>query len=426
MKLKKTLLSILLLCSLCFCFTSVSAAEQGDLSLALSDSAWMKVDGQFRSRFLFNSGKDLNSDNENSEFISQRFRLGTELGFKDNFRIYAQLQDVRVWGEETSTLGDYTANGFDFHQAFGEVTLCEKHKFRLGRQEIALDSQRLVGSVGWADQGRSFDGARFMADHGDFEFNLFFTKVVEKHSINASQMDYDFGGVWFKYNKLNLFKPSFLFLADTDYTKDQKRFTTGLHATGKSNEFNYIFEFYYQFGDMGKNDIAAFMGSLKAGYNSKGDYKPSFHLFADYLSGDDDANDDTIKSFDTLFATNHKFYGYVDFFTNIPVHTKNMGLIDTGAVATITPCDKGKFSLAFHKFILAQEDGSGEKDLGWEIDAVAKRGIRKNLTLSLGYSLFSPGEAMINMKATKDNMGNEIKNEDMEHFAFMMLVMNFK
>ena len=36
-------------------------------------------------------------------------------------RAFAQIQDVRVWGEETNTLADFSADRFDLHQAWVEL-----------------------------------------------------------------------------------------------------------------------------------------------------------------------------------------------------------------------------------------------------------------------------------------------------------------
>lgn len=54
----------------------------------------------------------------------------------------------------------------------------------------------------------------------------------------------------------------------------------------------------------------------------------SLTLWYDLLSGDADPNDGDTKVFDTMFATNHKFYGFADMFLNISVHTGGQGLQD--------------------------------------------------------------------------------------------------
>lgn len=56
----------------------------------------------------------------------------------------------------------------------------------------------------------------------------------------------------------------------------------------------------------------------------------SLGLGGDYLSGNSDGTNIGSKSnnFNTLYATNHKFYGYMDYFLNIPTDSKQRGLID--------------------------------------------------------------------------------------------------
>ena len=38
--------------------------------------------------------------------------------------------------------------------------------------------------------------------------------------------------------------------------------------------------------------------------------------------------------FNTLYATNHKYYGFMDYFIDIPRHTYGLGLIDIHAKAS--------------------------------------------------------------------------------------------
>ena len=75
---------------------------------------------------------------------------------------FVQVQDVRLWGEEGNTLGDFNANNFDLHQ--GYVTLNGINEsglsIRVGRQAIVFGGQRLIGAVEWTQQGRVFDGLR--------------------------------------------------------------------------------------------------------------------------------------------------------------------------------------------------------------------------------------------------------------------------
>ena len=103
------------------------------------------------------------------------------------------LQDVRLWGSEASppgavpdaTLFDYSAGGFDAHQAYVTAHFGNS-QVRVGRQELALDSQRLIGAVDWTLQGRSFDAIRAMWKSGKNQANIFAAMVRDSDAFMAT------------------------------------------------------------------------------------------------------------------------------------------------------------------------------------------------------------------------------------------------
>ena len=89
----------------------------GPLTLKVGDVASITPLLQYRLRFLAHSGKDL-APGGTFDAFSHRARLGMKVRALRWFSAMIQLQDVRLWGEETNTLGDYRADGFDVHQAW--------------------------------------------------------------------------------------------------------------------------------------------------------------------------------------------------------------------------------------------------------------------------------------------------------------------
>jgi len=63
---------------------------------------------------------------------------------------------------------------------------------------------------------------------------------------------------------------------------------------------------------------------------------PVLSAGVDYLSGDDGEDETKYKVFNTLYATNHKFYGFMDYFLNLPVHTYGKGLMDMHGKLNLT------------------------------------------------------------------------------------------
>lgn len=82
----------------------------------------------------------------------------------DRVAVVLQAQDSRRFGEESS-VADGSADALDMHQAFLELRRPGRTTvgLRLGRQEVALADERLVGRRPWSQVGNSFDGVRLDA-----------------------------------------------------------------------------------------------------------------------------------------------------------------------------------------------------------------------------------------------------------------------
>ena len=106
----------------------------------------------------------------------------------------------------------------------------------------------------------------------------------------------------------------------------------------------------------------------------------------DLLSGDDDPADGETKVFDTLFATNHKFYGYADYFLNIPVHTATQGLQDAAIKTSYALRQDLKVGLDLHSFALAEKGALDSAHLGEEIDLTLNYRYSKQVVCLAGFS----------------------------------------
>jgi hypothetical protein len=145
--------------------------------------------------------------------------------------------------------------------------------------------------------------------------------------------------------------------------------------------------------------------------------QPAFTVGIDYLSGDDDQSDDTYKVFDTLYATNHKFYGYMDYFLNIPTHTLGLGLSDIHAKVAVQAHKDVSVRLAFHTFMsnadFVATDGSTSTSFGNEVDLTVVYKYTDRLSFTGGASVFAPGEIF---KATR--------GEDLGTWAYVSTIVN--
>ena len=145
-------------------------------------------------------------------------------------------------------------------------------------------------------------------------------------------------------------------------------------------------------------------------------------LWYDYLSGDDDLDDDKTKVFDTLFATNHKYYGYADLFLNIPVHTGGLGLQDLALKAALPLSDQVSLGVHGHSFRTAQKGDLESSHLGEEVDLTLTYKYRPGFTVVAGLSRVMADDSMTSVTRYKNSI--EDWNGDMT-FTYLMTNTSF-
>lgn len=361
---------------------------------------------QLRTRINRNDGRDGSTAGRATLYFDNVARLSLKLTHASGLAAFAQVQDVRVWGEETDTLLDYSAQGFDLHQGYGDIPLMKDQLvLRVGRQEIKILEERLVGAVAWTSQARSFDAVRLRWTPKELRVDgdLFVSMIRDIDSVspgpptNTGGQTALFAGA---VSSIRLIEgddnPNTLTVqAFFDYAHNdkRKRVTVGLYDRGSVGAFRYRVEGYFQGGKLDGATIAAWMVGLEAGVLFEKAKKLQISLWADILSGTDDATDRATKAFDTLYATNHAFYGFADFFSNIPAQLNGRGLVDIALKTSIQPCPKLNLALHLHQF-LAQNDQGGDKDLGREIDLVASYRPWEPAEFFFGLFTMLPGDGM--------------------------------
>jgi len=321
-----------------------------------------------------------------------RIRLGARVGLTSWIAAFAQLQDARAWGTEGNTLTDASADQLDLHQGYADLGSAERVLGRLGRQEVSLGDERLVGAVGWTNTGRSFDGARILGKAGGLDWTVFWMNVAERDSLQTvgpnpqiNQGENDDGWLMggFASGKLGGATAELTALYDRNAVTS-KSYTVNLRVHGAAAAFRYDVAGAYQFGP----DRSAYFASGRAGT----DLGPAaLAAQVDYLSGDDDPAAGDVKAFNTLYATNHKFYGYMDYFLNIPGQLDQAGLLDAvlrGGVATSAAT---RVRADLHHFRLARDRGNG-KTLGTELDLVGTWSLATVAGLEAGGGVFFPSE----------------------------------
>jgi len=378
-----------------------------DVSAAQSSDR-LSLTGQIRQRSEY-SAKDFDAGNDNTFFSLLRTRINLGVTATDDVKAFVQFQDSRTWGGGNPGAARGTMDGsapmLDVHQAYFSVqNLFESGlTAKIGRQEINIGNQRLIGAVGWHNVGRTFDAARFGYALETGSIDLFAARLIGNTGAPRGQ---NLFGAVATFPLASHHTVTALALLDNNTTAITggpdngqnllQRFTTGFALNGATSGLDVEVEAYYQMGDQfepatGKlGSIGAYLVSGKLGYvvNESNGFKIG-GLFT-ILSGDDSAGDGDVKNFDTLFATNHKFYGFMDYFVGAGSFAR--GLQDMGVSFGMKPNPKTSLSLDLHNFTAPQAAAGLKTGLGQEVDFTVNHTYNSALSIVGGVSVFVPGD----------------------------------
>jgi|AP95_1055475.scaffolds.fasta_scaffold11559_2 hypothetical protein len=350
------------------------------------------VTGQVRTRLEWN---DEDFDNGRADVLQLlRSRLRVEGNPEEHTRVVVEVQDARLYGEEVNTL-DGAGDRVDFHQAF--VTVDEFYdrpvSISIGRQELSLGSERLLGAVAWSNVGRSFDAVKLR--YGTESYGEVLNAKLAERGVRDLNL-------WGAYGHIqrqgHSFEPYALFEHDKSFIDRQRRLTVGLWTAGEfasatGQILGYEVEGAFQRGDRKTTDIRTWMAAARLIYRGTSWTKPRVEVGLDWLSGDENPGDRDDRAFDTLFATNHRFYGLMDLFTDIPRDTDSRGLVDVMLKGELWASEDVRVGLQVHQLSLAS-GGEGGRNLGQEADAVLTFRFNDAFAIDWGGLIFVPGNAM--------------------------------
>jgi hypothetical protein len=350
--------------------------------------------GSVRPRF---EARDV--DGSDSRFFTgmeTRVSLARALG--TDARIFIQVQDVRLWGEERSTF-DSSADAFDLSQGYLELG----HRgvsplwLRAGRQEMEFAEGRLVGTNPWRLGRRSFDGVRGAWAALDGTVVDFFGMQLRESEATPVTSDAAFFGVWSETSlgggrSLHLFA-----LHDRDERQaSTARTTLGTYYTGSTGIVTYRAEGAYQTGEAAGLDVSAWMLAARVGapvFQGRGDVHASY----DYYSGDAAPATGESGAFSDLFGRNHPFFGEADLFGDVPGATNGRGLQDISVGLGWNVLDEGRLTVALHQFLVADDQGLAGSTLADEVDLRLGWPVMTGIDLLTGgawVSLAESGEAV--------------------------------
>ncbi len=370
-----------------------------------------KIQAEFRPRFEIRDGiKAPLTDGDKAAIITtQRSRLN--LGYNnDDIELHFSIQDVRTWGDELYKTDSPVLN---VYEAYAGYIFNDNFSFRLGRQKLSYDNKRLFGDRNWNNVGASHDVALLKYTKNGFNAHLIFAYNNDKEKLSESNYPLNYykylSFLWLNKKFNDKFSASLIHVVDGNQLEDSNdtiltRFTSGFYAKGSTGNLGFDAAFYLQYGTSPDNeDLSAYYFSFGPYYKISEDFKVL--LAVEYFSGDDAMNNNgTSNSFSKLYGNGHGPYGYMDYFTELPKHTKSGGLMDAYLRLNYDLGEKTTTELTFHNFQLTNNiidtltnpgtPVAADKQLGVEVDFMIKHKLNKAAEFRAGYSSMFANKTM--------------------------------
>jgi hypothetical protein len=427
-------------------------------------NAQLTLSGQIRTRSELRDGQGTLpvKDTVPAFFTSQRTRLNAAFS-AHRLKAFVALQDVRVWGQDASTINRITTDSYDgfmMHEAWAEISLVDTGKvvkdftLKIGRQELVYDDVRLFGNLDWLQQARRHDAAVLKFAHNGWatHFGAAFNQNAERKSntiYNGTPIGYPAGtngltshykSLQFLYisKKLHFGNVSLLTVkddfsrfhfAEADAEKKNpiferrvwSRYTTGVNVFGTAlRKISFAGSAFYQGGHY-REGTALNEYLLSASMMYAAGRKFSIGPGVDITSGNNGADpSQRFKRFDPLYGTPHKFWGYMDYFYVADGFGSN-GLVNAYIKSRYKAKDNVTLTLDVHHFALpdAVYNESGEaftKTLAREVDFVFNYGLTKMINIEGGYCVLAATSAMASPKVKNIKRADTLAN-----WAYLMI-----
>ena len=279
--------------------------------LALGEKSFVSVGGDIRTEFQRLRNEEWIKDN-NDAALFQRFMLHTDWRFGDHIRVFGQLKSGLTLGRNGPKF-PLNDDALDIHQLF--IGLHFGHStIEIGRREIRYGSRRLISVREGTNVRQSFDGARWIWKKERHQVDLLFFAYnpqrvgVFDNSIQTTQLLW--GGYWvwnipqtedmhtdLYYLGFRNTAPSF-----DEGRAEEVRHSFGVRHWGSKGTWRYNSEAVLQTGSYdAEGQILAWTLSTELYHQLPGKIDPTIGLKAQVISGDNEAGDGNLETFNPLY-----------------------------------------------------------------------------------------------------------------------------
>jgi len=284
-------------------------------------TGYLTLGGELRERFEGNYNPDFGiGGNGPDSYWLQRVTLLSDLHLGERFRVFAEGISGVIEGENppASPVQD---DPIDLQFAFADVvpylTDDESLTLRGGRFGMSFGSGRLVATRAAPNIPSRFDGGEVIYSRPFWQATAFLTRPVkDTGGISDDNTDTAFWGLyvthWFDAPRTKGIDLYYLGIVNehavyASGTGDENRHSFGAREFGSWNGWDYNAEQVLQVGSFGNESILAWTAAMDAGYAWDTTWRPRLGLKVGVVSGDRDANDGHLGTFDALYLKSGYF-----------------------------------------------------------------------------------------------------------------------
>ncbi len=418
---------------------ATAAADGGTLLLDSSPfenlPAWLQLTGQIRGRFEGPSGTSLINSSPD-DYYASRIRLGLGIKPVSWLRFFAEAQDARTAGYNTSPAPNTLYDPMDLRQGYVELSLegSTSVRLRAGRQELLFGGERLIGPADWG-MSRTFDAIDLRLSDGRAKIDFFAGSPV---LIDPTRFDRHKPGehVYGAYGSIRsvlpgmnvepylLFKQALNVRSESGTLGDALILSPGARLFGMTpGRFDYTVEVVVQRGSYSTDRVSALGSSFAAGWTIlPAAFKPRVSVEYNYASGSRSSTDGVHGTFDQFYPSNHLYYGMIDQFgwRNLKNARAGFDFVASRKIKIRTDFNEfylatiqdGLYNTLGNSVVVDRTATSGH--IGSELNAVGLYKYSKVLSFGAGYGRLFAGEFL---KESKVGYGYT--------YPYVMMVGNF-
>lgn len=317
-----------------------SVSEESHALDAVTPS-WLQIGGQLRARLEAPAGPDFVA-RSGHPYVLTRVRLNVAVTPLSWLKCFAEAQDTRALGYHGSAPAPLQ-NPLDLRAAYLEAKHGDDRgaMLRVGRQEMAIGSSRLISIGPWSNTSKSFDAVRAAFYRPAIRAELIAGSIVQ---VDGSRFDRHKAGEHFfaSYNTIkNLLVPNssiepYLIAkvvtggvaGERGPPGDAVVYTGGFRWTGTlSGGIDYSAEMLRQWGSWAADTMSAYAATYTLGWKiDQSNWQP--RLSADYSfgSGDRNPNDGRRGALDLLYGASQPFFSYTGMISWRNLYTLRTGV----------------------------------------------------------------------------------------------------